>query len=270
MRSIWRGLLAALLVLVGTGVTEAKFCGDDIGGARVACACGDVVASDTVLQVGDPVVSQRCELDGLIVRADPAAESITLNLNGLSLVGRLRGVGIKVTRGGSDGAVVVGGYAPRLGEVVGFAYGLTSMSPNALARLERVVAKANRNEGFMIRQAGAIVQEIAAEKNGAGGMRLLGSGGRFLGLRADENKNAGIAVNSPGAIVSGSANANGTNGIVAAAPRAALVDIATHGNRGSGVAVRRRSQTLENVDSSGNTRAQVRLPKRAETARRLP
>ncbi len=240
------------------GVAEAKFCGDDIDGVRVACACGDVVASDTVLQVGDPVVSSRCDVHGLAVRAANTAESISLNLNGLSIVGKGRGFGLKIDRGGSSGAVIVGGYSPRLGEVVGFAYGVLVAKPNTLARLERIISKGNSYQGFLIRQAGAVIQDIVAERNGGNGIHILGSGGRFLGLRADENAYKGITINSPGAIVSGTADSNGRHGIAVPAPRSELVNVAAHGNDGDGIRTRWPSQKLRNIDSSGNADAQVR------------
>ncbi len=79
-----------------SGAAAAAPCGDDVKGVRVACHCGDTVVSDTRLRPEDPVVSGRCPLDGLAIRADALAESITLDLAGLSLVGTGAGIGLEV------------------------------------------------------------------------------------------------------------------------------------------------------------------------------
>ena len=266
MRRIIR-VVGALAVFISIDISaaQAKFCGDDIGGVRIACACGDVVASDTVLLPGDPVVSGRCEVHGLIVRADRVAESIHVNLGGLAIVGSGHGIGIKIESGGTDGAVIVGGDPPRLGEVVGFGIGVTSAKPNALARLERVSAKGNVDGGFQLRQSGAVVQDLLAEKNGGHGIQVNGTGGRFLGLRANENHHRGISIAAPGAIVSGSGNFNGTHGVVVPSPKSRLESVEAHGNAEDGVVTRRRTQTLAGVQATGNGKANLRTPKRGPT-----
>ncbi len=269
VETILATIVGALLLLTFSSDVHAKFCGDDIGGARVACACGDIVASHTILQPGDPVVDGRCEAHGLIVRADRTADSITLNLSGMAIVGSGRGIGIKIERGGSDGAVIVGGDPPRLGEVVGFGVGVTSMSSGALARLERVSAKGNAHAGFQVRQNGAVVQDLIAEKNGGDGIRIAGTGGRFLGLRADQNEDRGISVNSPGAIVNGSASYNGTHGVVVPSPRSRLESVEAHGNARTGVLARSKSQSLTGISSTNNGGTDVRVSTRgAQGARR--
>ena len=254
-------VVVALLMTTALSTTaEAGYCGDDIDGVRVSCACGDIVSSDTLLLPGDPIVSGRCYGHGLTVRADRVAESITLNLGGLAIVGSGRGVGVKIEYGGTDGAVVLGGHPPRLGEVVGFGYGVTATTPNALARLDRVTAKGNVHGGFMLRQAGAIVQEIAAMKNGGDGVRIFGTGGRFLGLRADENERRGITVNASGAVVNGTANLNGTHGVVVPAPNSRLVGVEAHANRVDGIVAQNWSQVFSEISATGNGGADMRLP----------
>jgi hypothetical protein len=259
------GTLALLFCMFFNSSAEARFCGDDVAGVRVPCACGDVVASDTVLRPGDPIVSVRCPSHGLRVRADATADSITLNLGGLAIVGSGRGIGLKVEYGGNDGAVVVGGDPPRLGEVVGFGVGVTSSTARSLARLERVSAKGNAYGGVMLRQAGAIVQDIVADKNGGHGIHVVGSGGRFLGLHADENKYRGISINSPGAIVSGSGSFNGTHGVVVPGRQSRLEAVEAHGNRVDGIVTRRHSQSLGDVKASGNGKQDLRAPNAGST-----
>jgi hypothetical protein len=57
-------------------------CGDSIDGERVPCRCGDIVIADTRLQPDDPVVTERCPADGLLVRAPVQARTIVVDLNG--------------------------------------------------------------------------------------------------------------------------------------------------------------------------------------------
>ena len=60
------GMVLALVAVLGMASAAAgKLCGDDVDGADVPCACGDVVVSSTVLD-DDPVVSGApCAHDGL-------------------------------------------------------------------------------------------------------------------------------------------------------------------------------------------------------------
>jgi hypothetical protein len=262
-----RHLIGSALALIGCVLlpmnAQAKFCGDDLGGVRVACDCGDVVASDTVLQSTDPVVGRRCPFDGLVIRADALADTITLNLNGLTLVGQNRGVGVMIQRGGSDGAAIVGGDAPRMGDVVGFEIGVLSPNPRTLRRLERVTAKGNRRDGFWLRQAGAVVLDAAAERNGGSGFRISGTGGRFEGLRADGNGGRGIVVDAPGATVAGAAIANRLHGVVSASDRTKLESVEARDNGKLGVALRRAGSDRRGIRASGNRGGDVSEPRSA-------
>ncbi len=248
---------AISLSLLLPSLAAAGLCGDDIGGSRVPCRCGDVVASDTVLRPSDPVTQERCPGIGLLVRADALAETITLNLGGLSLVGQGRAVGILVQRGGSDGAVILGGDAPRLGEVVGFELGVVAPNQTVLRRVERLVAKGNRRDGFWLRQAGIVALDLAATRNGGSGMRISGRGGRFEGIHAGENHGRGIVLMAPGAVVSGEAHANRLHGIVSSGARASLVHVEAHGNGRDGVAIRRPVRARTSVQAFGNARRNV-------------
>ncbi|MEE8311202.1 MAG: hypothetical protein V3R77_03020, partial [Candidatus Binatia bacterium] len=184
-------LFLAAAVIVTAQSVAAGVCGDDVGGVRVPCACGDVVVSSTRLQVGDPITAGRCELDGLILRAATTAESITLDLGGLAIVGSGVGHGLLIERGGSDGAVVIGGPAGKHAEIVGFSVGVNVPNPQALRRLERIHAKGNRYDGLRIRQAGAHLIDVTATDNGREGIKVLGSGGRLIGVHAEGNLGTG-------------------------------------------------------------------------------
>lgn len=251
-------LAAALLCFVPQA--WSGFCGDDVAGERIGCDCGDIVVSDTSLRAEDPIIGKRCRFDGLVVRADPLAESITVNLGGLALVGSGLGAGIIVQRGGSDGAVIVGGDTPRVAEVAGFHIGVLVPVPGAVSRLERIAVRGNRSYGLMMRQAGAIVSDIVAERNGGHGVLIIGTGGRFVAIRADENDGKGIAIQSPGAILSdSSAILNGAAGIVSTGPATRLSEVEAHGNRSDGIRATGGKRTVvEGAAAVENGRKQIR------------
>ena len=67
MRLVMTG--AAFAATLGFGTAYAANCGDDVDGARVPCACGDQVNSDTTLQATDPVVANGpCKSFGLKIK----------------------------------------------------------------------------------------------------------------------------------------------------------------------------------------------------------
>jgi len=248
-------------------VASAGICGDDIGGTRVACACGDIVVSDTTLQTGDPVVSGRCRLDGLIVRADATAESITLDLAGLALVGEGIGHGILVERGGSDGAVITGAPAGRKAEIVGFGTGISVPNPLALRRLERIHVKGSRYEGLRIRQQGALVIDVTASDNGRDGLRIAGSGGRLIGVRSEDNNGAGIRSVGRGMRIDAESIGNRAHGIVAHGTRADLGRSVARDNGGTGVVLSGGRHAAEAVSSEANARHQLRTSTGREDVR---
>lgn len=75
--------------------------------------CGDVAVSDTVLRSSDPVVTQRYDSNGLVVRAPRGAVPISLDLGGVAAIGNsARGI---YTRGrdlDTAGARNLGDRAP--------------------------------------------------------------------------------------------------------------------------------------------------------------
>ena len=64
----------------------AKLCGDDVNGQDIPCACGDILASSVVLG-DDPVTTEVCPRDGLLVRAQDERSAIRLDLHGHTLRG---------------------------------------------------------------------------------------------------------------------------------------------------------------------------------------
>ncbi len=214
MISIKRGLLALgftlLAALPATSSQAAAVCGDDVDGTRVACECGSIVVSDTTLRIDDPIVLKRCESNGLLVRASSEAKSIHLDLAGLSLQGSGAGTGIRVLRGGSQGAVIVGGPSVGAGQVVGFRTGISARGTSALAELRNVRVESNSRIGVAVESHSAILVGVVALSNGGDGAHIGGRNIDARGLESYSNKGAGIALSGSGHSVHGRSADNGT------------------------------------------------------------
>jgi hypothetical protein len=249
----------ALVSTVAAGV-----CGDDVGGTRVACACGDVVVSSTVLQASDPVVGARCPVDGLTVRAPLLAETITLDLAGLALRGSGAGVGITVEHGGSDGAIVRGGPEGKHGEIVGFGTGMLVVPTNGVRRVERLHVAGSRRDGLSVRSNGAMLIDVTANDNGGDGLSIKGRGGRFTGIEARRNHQAGARINSPGAIVSGNFSDNEGPGVIAAGRYSDLRGVVARDNGGHGVIARGEAVKTEGMVAEGNGGGRIKRAGRVE------
>ena len=144
--------LACLMAAAGGPVTaRAAECGDDVGGARVACGCGDIVVSDTRLQPADPITRLRCDHDGLALRAPRGAASIGVDLSGLSIVGSGSGAGIRILDGGENGAVIIGGEPGGPGEIAGFRNGVRATGSRPLAEIRDLSIKGSTSDGLVLR-----------------------------------------------------------------------------------------------------------------------
>lgn len=228
-------LTIALLATLHANPTFAGDCGDDVGGVRIACACGDTVVSDTVLRATDPVLRMRCPGNGLVISAGRLAETLVLDLAGLALVGSGTGVGIDIDRGGNEGAAIVGGRDGRHGEVVAFNVGVRARRPAAVRRIEALDVKGNRREGLQLRTAGTMVIDVRAERNGTDGMRITGRGGRLVRVAAVENGATGIRAVVYDLMIAAEAARNGRHGIVVGGFHNDLRGSTAHDNGGHGV-----------------------------------
>jgi hypothetical protein len=252
-----RVLARAVLVaatLASTSPALAKECGDDLEGRRVACACGDTVVSDTVLRPEDPVVRGRCFEGGLVVHARGLAETLRLNLAGLSIVGSGIGDGISIVAGGSEGADVIGGTSERRGEIVGFGTGVNVRTARAARRIEFLEVEGQRHEGLLLRSAGTFVTDVRALRNGGDGVRISGEGGRLFGIEAFENHGAGVRVASNYTIVAARAERNREHGIIVRGANVTLDGSVATNNTGYGVLVGGRRCSATDVVTADNTR----------------
>jgi len=200
---VWGGILGAVpVVYAGT-------CGDDVAGVRVPCGCGDVVVSDTRLRVEDPVVTSRCSGDGLILRAASDATSLRLDLGGQTLMGEGRGVGVRVLRGGTRGAVIVGGADAETAVIANFGTGLRASNPRMLAELRGVRLSGNARDGAYVRTHRGVVTDVVAEHNGRDGLRLGGRALQVQRVEASRNARYGVVAAGRDADIDARAQANG-------------------------------------------------------------
>ena len=203
--------ILALICTADSGF--ARDCGDNIDGERVPCNCGDSVVVETKLEPDDPVLSRRCPLDGLTVRAHPMAETIVLDLAGLAMRGTGAGIGVLIESGGADGAVVLGGTADQRGQLVGFGTGFKTRSGGVLRSVRHLEISGSQFDGVSIRSKGTLVIDVLSERNGGDGIRFAGQGGRLIGVIASENKGSGIRLSSRDVIVEAVSTNNGLHGI---------------------------------------------------------
>lgn len=243
----------ALAILVFSHGALATLCGDDVDGADVPCACGDIVASDVVLD-DDPVVSEVCRGDGLLIRAAGTAQ-ITVDLAGKTLRGDGQGQGLTVVFGGERGARIVssGGSAT----IEGFETGVAA-SGGVLSLIEDVNINDAVRDGLRARSAGLTVRRCRV--TGAGrdgfalsgrdylsvdnqsrankrhGFMLMGRGGDLIRNRAESNDGSGFLVTgSEHEIRDCVASSSGKNGLEIVAGSVVVRGCTADGNGASGI-----------------------------------
>jgi hypothetical protein len=264
-----RALVAPLLATVlMPGVARAGLCGDDVSGTRVPCRCGDTVTGNLRLLPTDPVLTMRCPLDGLVVRAAPDVESITIDLAGMEIRGSDAGVGVRVVYGGTDGARIVGGHTGARGAITGFGMGLWATRAESVARVEHLVLRENRNEGARMTIAGTVFEDVVSENNTGDGFSVSGTGGRFADVVSRDNGQNGLRLYSDNAVVGVVATDNGRTGIIVDGDGNDLEASEATGNGRDGIVVRGVGGNWEVARSEDNARddlrANGRKPERSE------
>ncbi|MBI5506719.1 MAG: hypothetical protein HY899_18170 [Deltaproteobacteria bacterium] len=234
----------------------AAYCGDDVEGRRVACACGDTVIADTTLRADDPVVTTRCLLDGLILRASPFADSIRVDLAGFTITGAPYGVGILVAAGGASGAVISGGTDAKA-TILGFGTGVMSVRTGALARLENIALRGARRDGVRVVGRGVFLVDVEASDNSGDGIRLSGAGGRLIRTVASGNGGNGITIIADGTAVEAVTAGNAKDGAVIRGSDNDLGGLRARENGGTGLLVQGRSNDTRGLVSEFNRKADV-------------
>ncbi|MGH7788011.1 MAG: right-handed parallel beta-helix repeat-containing protein [Candidatus Binatia bacterium] len=179
------GVLAGLgLGLAAAGnPAAAKLCGDSVDGQDVPCACGDVLVSNLQL-TDDPVASEVCAEDGLIVRAPDARRGLVIDLRGATLrgSGRSGGSGIRVIAGGPGGARIVssGGVAT----ISGYDDGITARGSDTVALIEDLVVADSARDAVRITGRDFEIRRVEARRARRDGFGLGGSGFLITDTRA--------------------------------------------------------------------------------------
>lgn len=246
------GIIAAGLMLAGPDLVSAGFCGDDLDGQRVPCACGDTVVSDTTLSAIDPVAVLPCRGDGLRIAAPHDAESIRIDLAGLSLVGSGEGTGLRVLRGGTEGARILGGSADSPAEVVGFRRGFLAHGLHTVSELRDIDFRANLFDGVRMRASNAVVRDVTATENGRDGFRLRGRSSSYVDLDAAQNGRTGLHLTGSKADLSAVASDNGLIGVFVSGRGHLLRDVDASGNQSAGVFLTGREHRSINLDCRDN------------------
>jgi hypothetical protein len=209
MRTSFNLFLVFGVMMVIPVMASALVCGDDVDGERVACACGDVVVSDTRLRASDPVVVERCERDGLFVRASSGTRTLTLDLGGQSIRGNGSGTGIRVLSGGSEGAVITGGSEGSMGQVIGFYAGIKARGKRVLKSLSGVRVESSVRDGVVVDGVGSEIRDVYTAGNGGDGVRVGGRSSVAREVVSENNDGYGVRVRGRETYVEAQASGNG-------------------------------------------------------------
>lgn len=225
-------LLVLLAVLPATVLGGPRRCGDDVDGAAVPCACGDVLVSGRTLGPADPITRAPCAGDGLLVRIPEDRPGETLGLGAHTIAGTGRGVGIRVQE--ASGLVIAGP-----GTIRAFDRGV--VAPRGVARLTDLLVTDNRTDGIQTRGPAAITR-CESLRNGRDGFALVGTGWTADGNRSRHNGGRGFLASGRGGALGGvsgnEVTENGGDGILLRGRRHRLDDTTARGNGGAGVRLR--------------------------------
>ncbi|HEY2774763.1 MAG TPA: hypothetical protein VGK20_12015 [Candidatus Binatia bacterium] len=252
-------IAAACLAALGfPGRAQAANCGDDVGGERVACSCGDIVVSDTVIWATDPVAVEPCTDDGLIIQVPPGSDGVTLNLGGQSLAGHGHGAGIFVARGGRLGSTIIGGDAgDTRAEIANFAIGIRASGHAALRAIRGLDVHHNRFDGLNVRVSGIQIEDVHSQDNGRGGATVSGHDIQIHGVVANNNSRDGLSVHASGAQIQAETNENGRNGTRISGRGNVLSSSHSSMNGGLGVVATGAGHQVNGLESTGNGRSGI-------------
>lgn len=218
----------------------AKFCGDDVDGQDVPCACGDIVVSSVVL-AGDPVVAGQCDGDGLVVRSTHPEAPVTVDLNGKTLRGSKKGAAIWIIDGGASGARVVSSAGRA--SIVGFRDGVVARGPRGISLVENLDVSGTQRDGLRLEGADYEVRSVEVSGAGRDGISLDGRGYRCNATRSLRSGRFGYFINGNDAVIGkpqagNSAESGGNDGFHLMGSGLRLNVCTATGNRKDGVSLR--------------------------------
>ncbi len=182
----------ALASLALATTARAKLCGDNVQGNDVACACGDIVVSDTVLDRTDPVTHDICSGDGLILRGD-RLQSLNLDLKGSTLRGGDSGAGLLILYGGSKGARIFSTGSKA--NITGFALGVQAQGRHSLNLLSDLNITEPKRDGVRVTSGVRYrVNNVYVRDAGRNGFWLSGERFRIRKTKALNSKAAGYFI----------------------------------------------------------------------------
>lgn len=166
----------------------AAFCGDDVNGSDVPCACGDIVVSNLTLG-DDPIATATCPSDGLLIDAHRKTDGVVIDLHGLTLRGSGRGVGVWVLNGGPSGARLTSSNGTAT--VEGFQDGVVARGNDAIVLLENLRVNRVSRDGVRVQGDGYTIRATEVVGAGRDGFALSGRRYAIEGTRATGSKRFG-------------------------------------------------------------------------------
>jgi len=227
----------ALFVFGYSAPAAAYLCGDDVDGRDVPCHCGDIVVSDLVLS-DDPVLSEPCPRDGLVVRVPHGSPGVTIDLAGNTLRGLGKGTGVRILSGGVGGARIVSTGHPAL--VEGFRDGIVSQASRfGLAELIDVRIRNSARDGLRVVGDGLLLRNIDSGGAQRDGIFVRGRGWTIEDIHARGNGRHGLSVMGAGYTIR---------------PGSAARSVRAEGNGGDGIRLWGSDHRLRTCRAAGNVR----------------
>ncbi len=246
---IFLSILSLSLCLAGNAAAVA-LCGDDVDGSDVPCSCGDIVVSDVVLGDLDPVVSEVCGGDGLLIRA-ASLEVITIDLAGRTLRGAGKGHGLVVIFGGDRGARVISSQGRAV--LSGFDSGVVASGAD-LQLLAGIDVRDVIRDGVRVRGPGLVVRDVTVTDAGRDGFAFSGRLYRSIDNRSESSGRHGFMLMGHEGGLSGANKASGSggSGILVTGGGHWIEDCHAQGNGKSGIDLVASSVSIDRCVAEGN------------------
>ncbi len=248
------GSLIALALLSLNSTAAAKLCGDDVNGADIPCACGDVVVSDLVI-TDDPIALNECSGDGLVVRALDARAAITIDLAGATLRGDGNGTGILSLYGGTGGTHIISTGARAT--VDQFRDGIAAHGSDSLAVLENVTITRSARDGVRVHSEGYTVRNVDVRSCGRDGFGIMGGHFKLADTMAGTNARHGYFIMGRSGLIGlkghgAAARGNGSAGFMVGGDTHQFVECVATSNNKQGLHIQGDGHELIGCQSEEN------------------